>query len=465
MISRLLMELSLGRCGQLGCSDCGQECLARGAQQQAAQREEREREEAEKHGLLHAWHYSPKDAGKATMTPARLLAICGARVFLFATFMTVAAVIPLISLDWALSATAAGAIVTSFTLCYALSVFGFGWAADHFGARRMVMVSALAAGAASAAFGWLARDWGSAMLLYGLVGLAQGGVYTPLIMVLSDEVAPQKRGNVMGWLIASTSVGYAASLAMAGLGVALGGWPLAFLLSGILPAVGAVVLVLAILPFAHRIHPRSAEAGLAGEVLRNRQSRLLIAGYTGHSWEVVGMWAWIPAFLAAGFALKGAETAGATASGAYLAGSLHLVGAIAAFTMGRLSDRTGRRPLLVALAAAGACVSFAIGWLIHAPSIVLVPLAFAYAFVTLGDSPILTAAISETVRKGYLGGVLAWRGLAGFGAGAVAPLGLGLVLDLAGGAGAGAASAWGMGFAALGLGGVIALLCALALRR
>ncbi|MGH8741880.1 MAG: MFS transporter, partial [Burkholderiales bacterium] len=154
------------------------------------------------------------------MTPARLLAICGARVFLFSTFMTVAAVIPLITLDWALSATAAGAIVSSFTLCYALSVFGFGWAADHFGAKRMVMASALAAASASAAFGWLARDWGSAMLLYGLVGLAQGGVYTPLIMVLSDEVAPQKRGNAMGWLIASTSVGYAASLAIAGLGVA-----------------------------------------------------------------------------------------------------------------------------------------------------------------------------------------------------------------------------------------------------
>jgi MFS family permease len=399
------------------------------------------------------------------LTPGRLFAICVARVFLFATFMTVAAVIPLLMRDWALTATAAGALVSSFTLCYALSVFGFGWAADHFGAKRMVLGSASAAAVTSAAFGFFAHDWGSAIVLYGLVGLAQGGVYTPLIMVLSDEVEQQARGNAMGWLIASTSVGYATSLGLAGLGVAVGGFKSAFVLSGLLPAVGAVLLVAALMPFAHRVHPRSGELRLSDEIARNRESRLLIAGYTGHSWEVVGMWAWVPAFLAAGFALKGAAAAGATVSGAYLAGTLHLFGAIAAFTMGRLSDRVGRRPVLVALAAAGAVVSFVIGWLIHAPSILLIPLALAYAFVTLGDSPVLTAAISEAVRPGYLGAVLAWRGLAGFGAGAVAPLAVGLVLDSAIAAGGGPAPAWGLGFAALGLGGVIALACALFLSR
>jgi MFS family permease len=226
-----------------------------------------------------------------------------------------------------------------------------------------------------------------------------------------------------------------------------------------------VVLIVALAPFAHRVHPRSGEVRLSDELVRNRNARLLVAGYTGHSWEVVGMWGWIPAFLAAGFALKGAGASGATVSGAYLGGVLHLFGAVAAFTMGRLSDRAGRRPVLVALAGAGAVVSFGVGWVIHAPSVVLIPLVLAYAFVTLGDSPVLTTAISEAVRPGYLGAVLAWRGLAGFGAGAVAPLGVGLVLDWAAGTGAGPATQWGLGFATLGLGGVVALWCALALRR
>jgi MFS family permease len=176
------------------------------------------------------------------------------------------------------------------------------------------------------------------------------------------------------------------------------------------------------------------------------------------------MWAWIPAFLAASLALGGMEAAGSTVSGAYLSAALHLFGATAAFTMGRLSDRTGRRPVLLALAGAGAITSFVVGWLVQAPPMVLVPLALAYAFVCLGDSPVLTTALSEAVRPGYLGAGLAWRGLAGFGAGAVAPLGFGLVLDAATAADLGAAISWGLAFTTLGLGGALALACAAALR-
>ena len=407
----------------------------------------------------------PVAAPPSLLSEGRLLAICTARVFLFATFMTVAATIPLIITDWGLTAAAAGAVISSFTIGYAVSVFVFAWAADHYGAKRMVFVSAIAAAATSLTFGLFARGWGTAMVLYGLVGLAQGGVYTPLIMVLSDEIEPARRGNAMGWLIASTSVGYATSLAVAGIGIALGGWQAAFVLTGLLPALGAAMLIVALLPLANRVHPRLPEIRPADELVRNRESRLLIGGYTAHSWELLGMWAWIPAFLAAALALKGMATAAATVSGAYLSGIMHLFGATAAFTMGRLSDRTGRRPVLVALAAAGAIVSFVIGWLIHAPGVVLIPLALAYAFFCLGDSPVLTTAISETVRPGYLGAVLAWRGLLGFGAGAIAPLGVGLVLDLAGAAGAGPVVSWGLGFATLGLGGAIALACAVALRR
>jgi MFS family permease len=406
----------------------------------------------------------PVARSPSLLSEGRLLALCAARVFLFATFMTVAATIPLIITEWRLSAAAAGAIVSSFTVGYAVSLFVFAWAADHYGAKRMVLVSAVAAAATSVIFGAFAHGWWAAMVLYGLVGLAQGGVYTPLIMVLSDEIEPARRGNAMGWLIASTSAGYATSLAVAGIGIAIGGWRAAFLLTGLLPTLGAALLIASLHPLANRIHPRPPEIRLGDELVRNRESRLLTAGYTAHSWELLGMWAWIPAFLAAALALKGMETAGATISGAYLSGIMHLFGATAAFTMGRLSDRIGRRPVLIALATAGAIVSFVIGWLIHAPGVVLIPLALAYAFVCLGDSPVLTTAISETVRPGYLGAVLAWRALLGFGAGAIAPLGVGLVLDIAAAAKAGPNFSWGLAFTTLGLGGVIALACSLALR-
>ena len=102
---------------------------------------------------------------------------------------------PLIIAEWGLTAAAAGALVSSFTIGYAVSVFVFACAADHYGAKRMVFVSALAAAVTSLAFGLFARGWGTAMVLYGLVGLGQGGVYTPLIMVLSEEIEPAQRST------------------------------------------------------------------------------------------------------------------------------------------------------------------------------------------------------------------------------------------------------------------------------
>ncbi len=396
------------------------------------------------------------------LTETRVIVICLARVLLFATFMTVAAAIPALMRDWGLSATAAGSIITSFTLGYALSLFLFAWVADHLGAKHMVAVSAVAAAATSLLFGLLAEGWWSAMVLYGLVGLCQGGVYTPLIMVLSDEVPGARRGNAMGWLVASTSAGYAGSLAIAGVGLAIGGWKVAFVLTGLLPAIGAVLLIAAMAPVPNRIHPRQAGLRVSDEMVRNRKSRLLTAGYTAHSWELLGMWAWIPAFIAISLALKSQATDDATVAGAYLGGLMHLVGAVAAFTMGRLSDRAGRRPVLIALAGAGALISFTIGWLIHAPSIALIPLVLIYAFVCIGDSPVLTTAISEAVRPGYLGAVLAWRGLLGFGAGALAPLAFGMALDATGHLGE--AASWGLAFGGLGIGGALALLCAWRLR-
>ncbi len=399
----------------------------------------------------------------SALTLPRIIALSVARVFLFATFMSVAAAIPLLTVEWGISAAGAGAIVTSFTIGYAVSLFVFAWATDHYGAKRMAYLSAWAAAITSLAFGLFARDWWSAFILYGIAGLAQGGVYTPLIVLFADEAPADKRGNAMGWLIASTSVGYAASLATVGIGIALGGWKLGFILSGILPTIGAVLLIWFMRPLENRIHDRSGDLRVRDELLHNREAGLLVAGYTAHTWELLGMWAWIPAFIAASFAIAGAGTESATVSGALFSGILHLFGAVAAFAMGRLSDRTGRKPVLIAVALIAALMSFGIGWLVATPPALLIPIAFLYAFMCLGDSPVLSIALAEVVRPGYLGAVLGWRGLFGFGAGAISPIVFGAVLDLTNAAGS-TPTLWGPAFMLLGAGGVIATGCALALR-
>ena len=388
-----------------------------------------------------------------------------ARFFIFANFMTLAAVIPVLRQEWGLSATGAGALVTGFTLAYSVSLFVFGWAADHIGAKRAVVISAAASAVASLLFGFLARDYGSALFFASLSGLAQGGVYTPLVMLFSEHAPPERRGAAMGALIASTSFGYAGSLALASLGLTLGGWSMAFLLTGLAPSIGAAILILALRGTPNSVHPRAGATNVWRELAVNRSSRLLVGGYIAHNWELVGGWAWLPAVIGASLTLSGAASELAAIGGAGLSAAMHLTGAAASFSMGRLSDHIGRKLVLVGVAAIGAALSLVLGWAVVLPPLVIVLLGFAYAFSTLGDSPVLSIALAESVSRGYLGAVLAFRSLIGFAAGALAPLAAGAAMDAARAAGASTIVEWGAGFTVLGVGGVLAVIAALRLPK
>jgi MFS family permease len=149
---------------------------------------------------------------------------------------------------------------------------------------------------------------------------------------------------------------------------------------------------------------------------------------------------------------------------AYVSASFHVMGLVASSSMGGLSDRLGRRAVLVGLAASSTACSFAFGWLIGWPMALLFAVGAVYAFTALGDSPVLSTAFTEAVPPAYLGAGLALRSLLGFGAGAVAPLAFGAVLDATNPAGV-TPTAWGWAFVTLGLGGLGATWAALGLAR
>jgi MFS family permease len=392
-----------------------------------------------------------------------LLAVCTSRVFLYANFMVFAACLAVVRDEWAMSATEAGTVSSAFMLAYAASLVLFSWLADRIGAKRVVQISAVLSALFALLFAFGARSYASGLVLYALAALPQGGVYTPLVMLFAERYEAGVRGRAMGWLIASTSVGYAFSLVVAGLTLMSGGYELAFIVTGLLPALGALILCAALRDTPNRIHRRDATGGLIAALRRSPDAGRLIAGYTAHCWELLGMWAWLPAFLAASMALAGAGGVEAAGYGAYLSGALHLVGALAAFSMGHLSDRLGRRAVLIGLAAIGAAMSLSIGWLVAFPVWLLLALGLVYSFAAIGDSPVLSTALTEATPPSHLGAALALRSLLGFTAGAISPSVFGSVLDLA--QGAGEAIAWGSAFAALGLGGLIATGFAVALGR
>lgn len=393
-----------------------------------------------------------------------LLALCLARACMMAMFMTYAAVLPTLLAAWDMTATMAGSISTGFQAGYGVSLLAFSMLADRIGARRVFVWSAWLTAASALLFAVSARSYVSGLVLYTLVAVANGGTYTTAIMLLADRYPPARRGAAVGWLIASSSLGYALSLVLSGAALAWGGYPAAFYASAAGPLIGAVIVAFALRETPNLVHARKPESRFGSAVLRNPRAVRLITGYTFHSWELLGMWAWAPAFLAAAFTVSGAGAVRAVELGAYVSAAFHVMGLVASSSMGGLSDRLGRRAVLVALAATSAACSFAFGWLIGWPLVLLFAVGAVYAFTALGDSPVLSTAFTESVPSAYLGAGLALRSLLGFGAGAVAPLVFGAVLDATNPPGT-TPTVWGWAFVVLGLGGLGAAWSAVGLAR
>lgn len=390
--------------------------------------------------------------------------ICSARFFMTLFFMSYAACVPVLRSTWGMSAAQAGSVSTGFQAGYAVSLLGFSYLADRVGSKRIFLLSATLSTMTAMAFALFARSYISGLVLFTIAALAQGGTYSTAIMLVSDRYRSQRRGGAVGWLIASSSLSYGAGLLLVGVVLPRGGYQMAFLVTALGPLIGALVAWLVLKGTPNVIHPRVEGSGAAAELLRNPRAARLTAGYVGHSWELLGMWAWAPAFVAASLAASGAMTLRAAELGAYISASFHVMGLVSSSSMGYLSDKLGRRTVMLALAATSAACSFSFGWLIGGPILVVAVVGAIYGFTGLGDSPVLSAALTEAVRPAYLGSVLAIRSLLGFGAGAIAPVVFGIVLDAANHAGAPAAG-WGWAFAVLGIGGLVAVLSAWGLPR
>jgi hypothetical protein len=213
----------------------------------------------------------------------------------------------------------------------------------------------------------------------------------------------------MGLYIAGHSLGLTAALAIAGYAVPRGGYVVAFWLLAVGAVIGGAVAIFATRSTANVVTLRSGAPVLGTAVLKNKPAMLITAGYTMHSWELLGMWAWTPAFLAACFVAAGSDLTRSAGLGALMTALFHVTGTVASVTAGLLADRYG-----------------------------------------------------DVVPPAYRGSALAIRSLLGYGAGAAAPLVFGAILDWFG---ARTPAAWGWAFLSLGVAGVGAVTAVVWLHR
>ena len=398
---------------------------------------------------------APVDA--QTSGAIRLPLLVLARVCTTAIFMTYPACLSALLIEWQMSGTRAGIVQGVFTAGFAVSLLVSSVICDRVGAKRVFDAATLLSAVAAILFALFARSFETAVVFMALMGLSQGGTYTPAIMLVAANTVPRKRASAVGWVLAGMSAGYVVSIFLSIALLTVYGYQTAFLATALITWLGWGLGHLAVRHARELVHGESQGDTTFTDAMK-RRSRLLTVGYIGHCWELFGAWAWIPAFLAAAILSRG--TMSPIELGLWTALTLHLSGFFSSFLAGYAADHFGARKVLIAFALLGVLCSASIGWLDDMSAALLLVIAAVYGFVTIADSTVLSAAMTEAVPARYLGRVLGLRSVLGVGAGAMSPAVFGLTLDLAPGA-----FAWGYAFSTLALGAVLATVCAVLLRR
>jgi MFS family permease len=400
---------------------------------------------------------------------AWLAALCSSRLLGATWFVAYSAVLPLTQAAWGLSGKEAGMIQAAFHLGYLASLFIVGFIADHYGAKRAYVVTGVAAWSSPIAFVLFADGFWSAFWLHALTGLCQGGSYTPALALINDNVARERRGRAMGFLIAGSSAGYALCLLVAGAALRFTDWRGALAVIAALPLASWILGIVVLKQTQNLIHARPAGESLLASlpaVWTNRRGMLSIWGYSFHNWELLGLWAWLPAFLTAALTLHGSGAADAAALALLLSALTYLANIAGSIVGGTMADRWGRAQTILLWSSVSLVLSFAIGWLIALPIALLVALACLYNFAGIADSSTHSTVLAESVPAHYLGVAYAVRSVIGFGAGVVSPVVFGCALDVAGGGKAsGDAIAWGIAWSTLGLGALLGPLATWRLHR
>ncbi|MEH2535578.1 MFS family permease [Bradyrhizobium sp. AZCC 1588] len=380
-----------------------------------------------------------------------------ARACTTAVFMTYPACLSWLMDAWQMTATRAGLVQGAFTASFAVSLLVVSFLCDRFGAKTVFTWAAISCAASALFFATFARSFESALVCMALLGLAQGATYTPAIMLVSTNAPPDRKASAVGWVLAGMSAGYVLSIVLANAMLATADYRLAFAVTAGVAVVGSALSIAA--TWNARDQVVQIDPGkTSSDSPWKRQARLLTLGYIGHTWELLGAWAWIPAFLTASLLSQGRMTG--VEIGLWIAVTLHVSGFFGSFLSGYAADRFGAKPVLVGFALVGAACSLVVGWLNELNVALLLAVVGVYGFAIIGDSSVLSSAMTDAVPASQLGRALGLRSILGVGAGSVSPIVFGMALDMTP-----ASVSWGLAFCTLAFGGALAFACAIALRR
>jgi MFS transporter, ACS family, hexuronate transporter len=252
---------------------------------------------------------------------------------------------PFVQPELGLSNTQVGMLSGGLSLTWAIAAFGIGMVADRFGSRKKLLIIATILFALCSFGSGVASGFVFMLATRLLMGFAEGGIMPLSQSLIAAQVDPRRRGIAMGITqgFGSSLMGsFVAPVVLVGFATAYG-WRDAFFLAGA-PGLLVALLMIWMIREQRPVAPRAVTTRAARGDLRAvmadgnvRRCGLLSIAFVAY---LVVTWSFLPLYL-----VNVRHYDKSTMS--WLMGVLGIAATLYSFIIPGLSDRIGRRPVMV----------------------------------------------------------------------------------------------------------------------
>ena len=282
--------------------------------------------------------------------------------------------------------------------------------ADVLPSRVYFATAALLAAAANAAL-VAAPSFAVAITLRFMTGLLLAGVYPPAMKMIATWFQ-SARGFAIGTIVGALTLGKAMPYLLSAFRALSYGDVI--LLSSAGATAGGLLVAFAYRDGPYPFPRRAFSWSLVGTVLSHGQTRLAIAAYLGHMWELYAMWSLVSMFFFDYFIRAGESALRATTASGVAAFSVIAVGAAGCVIAGWWADVWGReRVTMYAMAMSGTC-ALLIGHMLASPLWLIVIVALLWGFSIVADSAQFSALVTEIAPAHAVGTALTLQTSLGF---------------------------------------------------